>query len=49
MFSQSQRAAILELNTIKKRKHRIARVLKISWLAVREVMRAGSAEVPPLA
>jgi hypothetical protein len=49
MLSQSQRAAILELNTQKVSKREIARVLKVSRLTVREVLRSGSAEVPALA
>ena len=48
MLSQSQRAAILELNTQKVSKREIARVLKVSRLTVREVLRSGSAEVPAL-
>jgi DNA replication protein DnaC len=47
MLSQGQRAAILELNTQKVSKREIARVLKISRLTVREVLRSGSAEVGP--
>lgn len=46
MLSQSQRAAILELNTRGVSRHEIARVMKISRLTVREVLRSGSAEVP---
>ena len=49
MLSQSQRAAILELNTQKVSKREIARALKLSRLTVREVLRSGSAEVPALA
>ena len=48
MLSQSQRGAILELNTQGVSKHEIARVLKISRLTVREVLRSGSAQVPML-
>jgi hypothetical protein len=48
MLSQSQRAAILELNAQKVSKHEIARVLKVSRLTVREVLRSGSSEVPSL-
>jgi transposase len=48
MLSQSQRAAILELNTQKVSKREIARVLKVSRVTVREVLRSGSAEVPML-
>ena len=47
MLSQSQRAAILELNTQGVSKREIARVLKISRLTVREVLRSGSAQVRP--
>jgi transposase len=49
MLSQSQRAAILELNTQKMSLREIARVLKVSRLTVREVLRSGSTEVPALA
>jgi transposase len=49
MLSQSQRAAILELNTQKVSLREIARVLKVSRLTVREVLRSGSTEVPALA
>jgi hypothetical protein len=49
MLSQSQRAAILELNTQKVSKREIARVLKISRLTVREVLQSGSTEVPAFA
>src|SRR5664279_80665 len=49
MLSQSQRAAILELNTQKVSKREIARVLKVSRLTVREVLQSGSALVPALA
>ena len=48
MLSQSQRAAILELNAQKVSKHEIARALKISRATVREVLRSGSAGVPML-
>ena len=48
MLSQSQRAAILELNAQKVSKREIARVLKVSRRTVREVLRSGSAEVPML-
>ena len=47
-LSQSQRAAILELNAKKVSKHEIARVLKVSRLTVREVLQSGSSEVPSL-
>src|ERR1035441_10051450 len=49
MLSQSQRAAILELNTQKVSKRAVARVLKVSRLTVREVLQSGSAQVPALA
>ena len=49
MLSQSQRAAILELNTQRVSMREIARVLKVSRLTVREVLRSGSTEVPTLA
>jgi transposase len=49
MLSQSQRAAILELNTQGVSKREIARVLKVSRLTVREILRSGSAQVPALA
>jgi transposase len=49
MLSQSQRAAILELNTKKVSQREIARVLKVSRRTVREVLRSGSAEIPALA
>ncbi len=48
MLSQGQRAAILELNTQQVSKREIARVLKVSRLTVREVLRSGSAAVPAL-
>ena len=48
MLSQSQRTAILELNAKQVSKREIARVLKVSRLTVREVLRSGSAEVPML-
>jgi transposase len=48
MLSQSQRTAILELNTQKVSKREIARVLKVSRLTVRKVLRSNSAEVPML-
>jgi transposase len=48
MLSQSERAAILELNAKKVSKYEIARVLKVSRLTVREVLRSGSSEVPSL-
>ena len=48
MLSQSQRAAILELNAQKISKREIARVLKVSRLTVREVLRSGASAVPVL-
>jgi transposase len=48
MLSQNQRAAILELDTQGVSKREIARVLKLSRVTVREVLRSGSAEVPVL-
>jgi len=48
MLSQNQRAAILELDSRGVSKREIARVLKLSRVTVREVLRSGSAEVPML-
>ncbi len=48
MLSQSQRAAILELDAQKISKREIARVLKVSRLTVGEVLRSGSSAVPAL-
>ena len=46
MLSQSQRTTILELAAQKVSKHEIARVLNVSRLTVRKVLRSNSAEVP---
>jgi len=46
MLSQSQRSAILELNTQRVTKREIARILGISRLTVRKVLRANSSDVP---
>jgi len=46
MLSQSQRTTILELNTQGVGKRQIARVLGISRLAVRHVLRSNSPQVP---
>ena len=48
MLSQSQRKTILELNTQGVSKRQIARVLGISRLAVRRVLRSNSSQVPEL-
>ena len=48
MLSQSQRTAILELHAQKVSTREIARVLKVSRLTVREVLRSGSSAVPAL-
>ena len=48
MLSQSQRTTILELNSQGVSKRQIARVLGISRLAVRRVLRSNSSEVPEL-
>jgi transposase len=48
MLSQAQRTAILELNTQQVSKREIARVLGISRVAVRKVLRANSNAVPEL-
>jgi transposase len=49
MLSQAQRTAILELNAQKVSKREIARVLRISRLTVRKVLREGSGSVPEIA
>ncbi|SRR6266545_929197 len=46
MLSQAQRATILELNTQGVTKREIARILGISRLTVRKVLRANSSDVP---
>jgi len=48
MLSQSQRTTILELNTQGVSKREIARVLNVSRLSVRKVLRSNSAQVPTL-
>ena len=48
MLSQSQRITILELNTKGVGKREIARVLGISRVAVRQVLRSNSPTVPEL-
>src|ERR1043166_2140743 len=48
MLSQSQRAAILELHAQGISKHEIARVLNISRLSVRKVLRSNSSALPVL-
>jgi transposase len=48
MLNQSQRTTILELQAQGVSKREIARVLNISRLSVRKVLRANSAAVPPL-
>src|SRR5437660_12164025 len=48
MLSQSQRTAILELHAQGVKKREIARVLGISRLSVRKVLRSNSAQVPVL-
>src|SRR5436853_4477445 len=48
MLSQAQRTAILELNAQQVSKHEIARVLNISRLSVRKVLRSNSTNVPEI-
>ena len=48
MLSQAQRITILELNTQHVSKREIARVLGISRVAVRKVLRSNSTTVPEL-
>src|SRR5450756_75742 len=48
MLSQAQRTTILELNTQQVSKREIARVLGISRVAVRKVLRSNSTTVPEL-
>jgi predicted transcriptional regulator len=48
MLSQAQRTTILELHTQGVSKREIARVLEISRVAVRKVLRSNSTEVPEL-
>ena len=46
MLSQAQRTTILELNTQGVTKREIARILGISRLTVRKVLRANTTDVP---
>ena len=48
MLSQAQRTTILELNTQGVSKREIARVLRISRVAVRKVLRSNSTTLPDL-
>ena len=48
MLSQAQRSAILELNAQGVSKHEIARVLNVSRLTIRKVLRLNSSQVPKL-
>src|SRR5260370_28014013 len=48
MLSQAQRTTILELNAQQVSKRKIARVLGISRVAVRKVLRSNSTTVPEL-
>ncbi len=48
MLSQAQRTTILELNATGMSKREIARVLEVSRVAVRKVLRANSTEIPEL-
>ena len=48
MLSQAQRTTILELSGQQVSKREIARVLGISRVAVRKVLRANSAKVPEI-
>ena len=48
MLSQAQRTTILELNAQQESKREIARVMGISRVAVRKVLRANSTTVPEL-
>jgi predicted transcriptional regulator len=48
MLSQAQRTTILELNAQQVSKREIARVLGISRVAVRKVLRSNSSAVPEL-
>src|SRR5580698_2776021 len=49
MLSQAQRAAILELHEQRVSKREIARVLRVSRLTVRKVLRENSSSVPEIA
>ena len=48
MLSQSQRTTILELHAQGVKKREIARLLSVSRLSVRKVLRSNSAQVPAL-
>ena len=48
MLSQAQRAAILELHAKRVSKREIARVLRLSRLSVRKVLRSNSTQVPEI-
>ena len=48
MLSQAQRTAILELNAQSVSRREIARVLQVSRLTVRKVLRANSTSVPEI-
>ena len=48
MLSQAQRTTILELNAQQVTKREIARILGISRLTVRKVLRSNSTDVPEL-
>ena len=48
MLSQAQRTAILELSAKGVSKHEIARVLQLSRLSVRKVLRSNSTQVPEI-
>src|SRR5260370_13215876 len=48
MLSQAQRTAILELNAKRVSKREIARVLQLSRLSVRKVLRSNSTQVPEI-
>ena len=48
MLSQAQRTAILDLSTKAVSKRQIARVLQVSRLTVRKVLRSNSTQVPEI-
>jgi transposase len=48
MLSKAQRTTILELNTQKVSRHEIAKILGISRLTVRKVLRSNSSDVPEI-
>ena len=48
MLSQAQRTAILELSAKRVSKREIARVLQLSRLTVRKVLRSNSTQVPEI-